>query len=664
MWATERVFTVVAVVGLVSWAGPARAEVVIEGERDDAPRPSRRDPTAASTQVRGEALQQPGRTSADVLERVPGVQVSRTGARSDLATASVRGASASQTPVYLGGIRLNDDVTGTADLSTVPLWMLDRVEVFRGNAPVDADRLSLGGAVFFEPRLPSRSEVSGGAEVGSFGYRAGWLLASVGQREDDATALVGYRHEGAANDYPFLDDRGTRFDSSDDVELRRRNGDHASHDLWAIGRQHIASGRGRILTLVNAYDREQGVTGLSVIPAGDSRARVRRLLAAVSSLTPCTAGTSTCQLELTSSLLSARSTLSDPRRELSLGTTHSASRGTRFTQRVRVHGELGSELSLTTGGEQAVELLAIDNSESSSLRARRATSRGAATLSWAPSRSISLHALGAVECHSTAGPQGNETCGVLEPLGRVGPRIELVEGIFLLGNVGRYVRVPTLAELYGISPLVRGAEDLDPETGVSADVGVQGEVGGAERTSPSVRFDGFLFWREARDLIAYRQSSLGVIRPFNVGSAQLYGAEAAVAARFFDAVLLEGSAAALEPKDTTEGRTLVNDVLPFRSKLTATGRLEAYTKSSAVRLDRAGLAAVVRHRASRFADAAGLIVIPATTLYDLELSTTWLSQRLRVQGQIRNILDDRNFDTVGLPLPGRSLFAGAQLTLP
>src|SRR6185369_6565468 len=96
--------------------------------------------------VRGEDLKRPGATAADVLTASPGVEPSRGGAGSDFATVSIRGAPSAEVPVYLAGIRLNDDVTGAADLSTIPLFALDRVEVFRGNAPADADRLGIGGA--------------------------------------------------------------------------------------------------------------------------------------------------------------------------------------------------------------------------------------------------------------------------------------------------------------------------------------------------------------------------------------------------------------------------------------------------------------------------------------------------------------------------------------
>ena len=215
------------------------AEVVVRGDRQQVPASSR-DPTAASTVVAAEELKQPGATSADVLARVPGVQVAQTGADADLATAAIRGASSSQTPVYLAGVRINDDVTGTADLSTIPLWMMHRAEVFRGNAPLGADRLGLGGAVFFEPRLPRRHEAAAGIGAGSFGARSAWLALSAAAA--DSSAMLALRRDVADNDYPFVHDNGTRAVTADDRELRRSNAEHGATDAWVIGRHRLGPG--------------------------------------------------------------------------------------------------------------------------------------------------------------------------------------------------------------------------------------------------------------------------------------------------------------------------------------------------------------------------------------------------------------------------------------
>src|SRR5690606_15417395 len=122
----------------------------------------------------------------------------RAGAQSDLSTASIRGSDSSQVPVYLAGIRINDDVSGSADLSTVPIWMIERAEVFRGNAPEAADRLGLGGAIFFWPRQPRATRAGASAGAGSFGERGGWLAYEAGT--SGGGALVAVRRAQANND--------------------------------------------------------------------------------------------------------------------------------------------------------------------------------------------------------------------------------------------------------------------------------------------------------------------------------------------------------------------------------------------------------------------------------------------------------------------------------
>ena len=171
-------------------AGPGSTEleeVIVTGIRSSyrASLETKREETAIVDAITAEDVTKfPDKNLAESLSRVPGVQVSETGSAADLSTASVRGATSAQTPVYLAGIRLNDDLTGTADLSLIPLWMLGRAEVYRGNAPADADRLGIGGAIYFEPRLPRKNRLLAGAQVGSFGQRALWLGAEVARGGD------------------------------------------------------------------------------------------------------------------------------------------------------------------------------------------------------------------------------------------------------------------------------------------------------------------------------------------------------------------------------------------------------------------------------------------------------------------------------------------------
>ncbi len=400
----------------LSFARRARAdsepEILITGERSTRPA---RDPTVAASRVEEVDLTRPGASAATVLAHVPGVQVSATGTASDLATASVRGASSAQTPVYLAGIRLNDDVTGTADLSLVPLWMLSSAEVYRGNAPADAERMGIGGAIYFEPRRPHKTRIGYGGTWGSFGEESGFVGAEIAKGGD--SALVAYRGSEAQNDYPYVNDAGTAS-PSDDRTLTRPNADYSAREVWAIGRTTVGEHGGRITTVFNAFDREQGVTGLVAVPALAARAESARVLAGLSAKVPCSADPS-CEIELTSQVISARTRLSDPRRELGLLVTRVDSEGTRVAEGARVTWS-GDVLRALIGANVEFERLALDGA--TAIRATRGTLSARTGLMAAVTPDTELSGLAVLTCDTTRGPAQADDCAALTPEGRLGVR--------------------------------------------------------------------------------------------------------------------------------------------------------------------------------------------------------------------------------------------------
>jgi iron complex outermembrane receptor protein len=132
---------------------------------------------------------------------------------------------------------------------------------------------------------------------------------------------------------------------------------------------------------------------------------------------------------------------------------------------------------------------------------------------------LSFVALGAGECHTTSAEGHSETCGILEPTGRLGAQVRPAEWLTLLGNVGRYVRVPTLGELYGVSPLVLGDPGLEPESGIATDVGFRLSHPATHPQGLNAYLEIFGFQRHSRNLIAYRRTSFRQVRPYNVGRA-------------------------------------------------------------------------------------------------------------------------------------------------
>ena len=621
-------------------ADPAEIEVL--GHKPTRPA---REPTLAASRVDPSELTRPGANAAAILSHVPGVQVSETGSGADLATASVRGATSAQTPVYLAGIRLNDDLTGTADLSLVPLWMLSRAEVYRGNAPADADRLGIGGAVYFEPRLPRSTRVGGGVELGSFGEHAGFLGAEVAQHND--AALVAYRASGARNDYPYLDNGGTS-DTADDRTRKRPNADYSERDAWAIGRTTLGAHGARLTTVFNAFEREQGVTGLAAVPALAARAESARVLAGLSARLPC-GSQPDCEISLTSQAISARTRLTDPHRELGLLTERLDSRGTRVAEGARL-ALSGAVFRALFGANVELEQLALDGG--GTLRATRSTTSARAGLAASLSEHSELSALGVVTCDMTRGPEQAQRCAALTPEARVGARQKW--GAFeLRSNLGRYARVPTLGELYGVSALVRGSSALQPEQGLAWDLGARWE---APLGPVCTYLDVFGFARHVSELIAYRRSSIGAVQPYNVGSARVLGGELEAGAQWAEHARSALSVSVLDPRDTTPSRNLSNDLIPYQSRLLGSWFVEGFVDPGVRPLRRAGVDARHSYRGSRLADPAGLLVLPSSS--ELDLGATLLfgqGGEVSLRAAIDDVFDSRHFDFIGYPVPGRRL---------
>ncbi|AUX36185.1 MULTISPECIES: TonB-dependent receptor [Sorangium] len=628
-------------------------EVRVEGQR--ASTVAARDPTAASHVIRGDELRAPGAAASAVLSRVPGLQVSRTGAASDLATASIRGASSAETPVYLAGVRLNDDVTGTADLSTVPLWMIQRVEVYRGNAPEHADRLGIGGAIFFEPSLPRAPRASVGLGAGSFGERAAWASAGLG--DDRAGAMIAIGRRAADNDYLVTDSRTGRA-------LPRPNADADAYDLWSIGRYRLPGG-GSVTAIGNGFARDQGATGLSETPARAARAHVQRWLGALAAVAPCAGppegGVDRCRLELTSSSVLSSQVVRDPRGELGLLSPLVASRGARGAGQAAVRYRPADDLAVSASAAHERELLALDRVGGAPLRASRATSRASVSLRYAPIPSLEGYALGALELHRTSHGGAGGPLASLEPSGRLGARLRLAGGgVSLFGNLGRYVRVPALGELYGSSPIVIGNPELAPERGLSAELGVRlAAAAPAARAEVSLEILGFS--RFASGLVAHRPAFIGVLRPYNVASARVLGVELTASASALDHLRAGLALTALDPRDTSPGRALANDLIPYQSRLVAAPSLEVYAEPARLGVDRASLSARVFYRASRAADPAGLRPLPEQATADVELAILALRRRLSARFAIANVFAARTFDLFNLELPGRSFHIATEV---
>ncbi len=130
------------------------------------------------------------------------------------ATLSLRGASAAQSAVYWEGIPLMNGATGTADISTLPVSMLQSVSVDYGASAALWGSGNVGGAVMLhddQPAFNVAHATNGEARlrIGSFGQLSTSGRLSV-QRHRVFISVNG-EAVGAENDFPIKDERGQSF---------------------------------------------------------------------------------------------------------------------------------------------------------------------------------------------------------------------------------------------------------------------------------------------------------------------------------------------------------------------------------------------------------------------------------------------------------------------
>ncbi|MGE8447574.1 MAG: TonB-dependent receptor domain-containing protein [Comamonas sp.] len=107
---------------------------------------------------------------ADVLARVPGIQITRNGGPGTATSVFLRGADSRFTAVYVDGVRMDSQSTGGASWQSIPLALIDRIEVLRGPAAAVYGSDAMGGVVqIFTKKGDGPAQPYAGLGVGSRG---------------------------------------------------------------------------------------------------------------------------------------------------------------------------------------------------------------------------------------------------------------------------------------------------------------------------------------------------------------------------------------------------------------------------------------------------------------------------------------------------------------
>jgi len=620
-------------------------EVTVTAARAQAPE-SETSP-AVSVVTEEEIAARGAKTVADAIEVVAGLSLNDKGPEGSQAAVSIRGSTTNQVVILVDGVRVNDALSGMADLSRVPVERIERIEVMRGGGSSLYGGDAVGGVVNIitkkdEAPLVLSFEAGGylpGSRVSGFGFskvQGGFdastlldsqrLSLSWAPRLGNALLSLSAGATRAANAYTFIDSNG---------EKRERENSGLMGTDAAAGVE-LPFLDGKLSASLGASYEDKGVPGSESSPTlraseadFDGRALVR---------------------------YSAERFLSD---FLSIDATL---RGDYSVVDYEDEDDPDQEArhEVATLGLEAVQeafvsdgLSLVYGLSSSFVRARSdavgTPSRAAGGAFVEPSI-----ALGKLTLRPSVRYDFYSDVSASDPLGGLaaafGVAYRLGEGDTLKLNLSRAYRVPSFNDLHW--PAMAGAEgnpDLSPETAYEANVGY-------ERRREGLSYDAIAYVRYSQDVILWQPDEAGIWRPSNYGDALYPGIEQEIKADLTPSLSVSANYTYLYSFVLSGDLELSDDrrlpMTPVHSlKTVASGRCERLSWS-----------ATAAFASLRYLKTANVAYLPAYFTLDL-MARLKASKTFSIYAAVDNVFDEQYAIIDGYPMPGTKLRMGFELQL-
>lgn len=620
----------------------------------------RRLPTAFVTELPAARSQHALETVSEVLARAAGVHVQQYGGLGSFSTVSLRGAPPGQVSVFLDGAPLTSAAHGVVNLADLPATAVERVEVYRGLAPLGLGVATPGGAINLVT-VASPGPLEASVTGGSFDTWEG--RATAGARSGRLGALLHAGYQGSHGDFRYANDNGTPLNPADDrTSIRLNNRFDAATALATLTLD--AGPALRLTAREDLFHKAQGVPGLGAVPARHPR------LSFLRSLTHLEAAHRGAgprpDLRLRAAAERERSRFRDSAGELGLGRHDSDERiGGENADLELGWSRLPGGLALEAAGSLRAERARLaDRAEGwpDPPASRRAGQGAMLGLQYRPlGERLVLHAArrwdriaDRLRSLGVAGVlQSSDVTRVLDAP-QLGMRLAARPGLELRANWARAARAPDFLELFGNQGSVLGNPALRPESAENWDAGLSGARAlGADVTAT---LEWAHFESRARDLVVYVQNSQSSVRAQNVSRARIRGEELTLRLAGPRGGSASGSLTWQSARDEGPAPAWHGKRLPQRPEWQGYLRLE-----QAGRRTRAS--AEVQWIGDNFLDPYNGQRVPARALVGASVSLAPFARGPRLTLEGKNLGDERASDVGGFPLPGRSLFAAVEFRL-
>ncbi len=592
---------------------------------------------------------------AEVIEKEAGVQVRQSGGLGSFSTVSLRGSSSDQVMVFLDGILLNDASGGGVDLSSIALSDVESIEIYRGVTPVNFGKASIGGVVNIRTlRAEKGSNATLSAGYGAFNTRK--LSGLINHKPGKWDYLFSADYIGADNDFEFLNDNGTKWNSLDDRWEERNNGQAEQYNLLGKAGYDVTNTL-RVDFMNQYFNKKQGLPSWNNSPLTQSSLNTARDIATLR----LTAN------DLTSLHLNSRTQFSytwkeeeydDRKGHIGLGDQHNTYTTSRlgvdfFGEWLTDYHTVLLSAALMTETYETRDYLKQRNPGDNK---RNVVALGVQdTVFFMEDQLIITPGVRQTWVRDELKRDADILENSLEEKERsndylsswVGVKYSPLHWLTLRSNLAKYVREPSFFELFGDRGFIIGNPDLREEKGVNFDFGAELNGQMSYPQLQRIMFNVACFRNDVDDLISRVYDARGIGKSVNISESLIQGVEFGATVEFLNYFRAVFNATWQNPENQSAIGAFNGKNLPGRFEASYLGRLEARHN---------GFTIYTEHiqEEGMYYDTANLLKADDKQLFNAGIS--WAGQLLMISLTGKNLKDEIHEDFNGYPSPGRSFY--------
>jgi vitamin B12 transporter len=124
---------------------------------------------------------------AELLTRVAGITVTTQGTQANTTSLFVRGSNSDHVLILIDGVRIGSATLGVKDISSIPVQLIERIEIVRGSRAALWGSDAIGGVIQIFTRKLDAGDALVGASFGSHSYKQGYGAFGLGNEQHQYT---------------------------------------------------------------------------------------------------------------------------------------------------------------------------------------------------------------------------------------------------------------------------------------------------------------------------------------------------------------------------------------------------------------------------------------------------------------------------------------------